>query len=265
MKKLSLVVSSVLLMGSVYAQSINIKSGWELKGISGNIHKMSTFDNSCVDYIWKYDRSGDIAQWKVYSTHGETIFETIDSITYEDGFWVKSSSDCVITLENESNQTMEQEKQEQVKNDIQDIEKSELTQEQKDGLVFMYQEEKVARDVYNYLYQLWGAKVFINIAKAEQSHMDAVKSILEKYELDIASDEAGVFELEELQKLYDDLVAMGSVSYDEAIKVGVLVEETDIKDLEELIIDAPEDIKVIYQNLLDGSYKHLDAFNKQVN
>jgi len=140
-----------------------------------------------------------------------------------------------------------------------------LTQEQKDGLVFMYQEEKVARDVYNNLYEKWNIKVFSNIAKAEQSHMDAVKSILEKYNLDIPNDEVGVFELEELQKLYDDLVAMGSVSSSEAIKVGVLVEETDIKDLEELIVDAPEDIKVIYQSLLNGSYNHLNAFNKQVN
>jgi len=140
-----------------------------------------------------------------------------------------------------------------------------LTQEQKDGLVFMYQEEKVARDVYNNLYEKWNIKVFSNIAKAEQSHMDAVKSILERYNLDIPNDEVGVFELEELQKLYDDLVAMGSVSSSEAIKVGVLVEETDIKDLEELIVDAPEDIKVIYQSLLNGSYNHLNAFNKQVN
>ena len=142
----------------------------------------------------------------------------------------------------------------------------ELTQEQKDGLIFMYQEEKVARDVYLEMYEMWGVRVFSNIAKAEQTHMDSVKAILEKYELDvpILSDTRGEFDLTELQELYHSLITMGSASSNEALKVGVLVEETDIADLIERMVDAPDDIKTIYQNLLNGSYNHLNAFNKQV-
>jgi hypothetical protein len=139
-----------------------------------------------------------------------------------------------------------------------------LTDEQKAGLVFMYQEEKVARDVYNTMYVKWGSKVFANIAKSEQSHMDAVKAILVKYSLEVPSDVAGTFELEELQTLYTTLIGMGNVSSNEAMKVGVLVEETDIADLIERMVDAPDDIEIVYQNLLNGSYNHLNAFSKQV-
>lgn len=139
-----------------------------------------------------------------------------------------------------------------------------LSDEQKAGLVFMYQEEKVARDVYNAMYTKWGSKVFANIAKSEQSHMDAVKAILEKYSLEVPSDEAGVFTDSDLLALYNTLIGMGNVSSNEAMKVGVLVEETDIADLIERMVDAPDDIEIVYQNLLNGSYNHLNAFSKQV-
>lgn len=143
---------------------------------------------------------------------------------------------------------------------------AELTDEQKEGLIFMYQEEKVARDVYTKMYEKWGTKVFLNISKSEQTHMDSVRAILEKYDLEVpvASDTIGIFELEELQNLYNTLITMGNVSSNEAMKVGVLVEETDIADLIERMNDAPEDIRVIYQSLLNGSYNHLNAFSKQV-
>ncbi len=139
-----------------------------------------------------------------------------------------------------------------------------LTEEQEAGLIFMYQEEKVARDVYNAMYAKWGSKVFTNIAKSEQSHMDAVKAILEKYNLAVPSDTAGEFTDADLLALYNTLIASGNVSSNEAMKVGVLVEETDIADLIERMNDAPEDIKIVYQNLLNGSYNHLNAFSKQV-
>ncbi|MEA3384513.1 MAG: DUF2202 domain-containing protein [Campylobacterota bacterium] len=143
---------------------------------------------------------------------------------------------------------------------------AELTQEDKDGLIFMYQEEKVARDVYLAMYDIWNIRIFSNIASAEQTHMDSVKAILEKYELEVPvlSDTRGVFDLEELQELYNTLIVMGKVSSNEALKVGVLVEETDIADLIERMEDAPDDIKTVYQSLLNGSYNHLNAFNKQV-
>lgn len=144
-----------------------------------------------------------------------------------------------------------------------DMETTELTDEEAELLIFMREEEKLARDVYLTLYDEWGQKVFQNIANSEQQHTDAIKMLIEKYELTdpVTNDEIGVFENEELQELYNALTELGSESIYEALKVGGAIEEIDILDLEEAMeITDNEDINLVYQNLLKGSENHLRAF-----
>ena len=143
---------------------------------------------------------------------------------------------------------------------------STLTQDQIDGLVFMYQEEKLARDVYRKLKNKWHLRVFENIVKAERRHMNKVKRLLDYYHIPIPVDskEIGVFADEELQALYKDLLAKGRQSREDALEVGVLVEETDIADLKERMTDIPRKIRRVYRNLLQGSRSHLKAFNRQL-
>ncbi len=139
-----------------------------------------------------------------------------------------------------------------------------LTEVQKDDLTYIYQEEKVARDVYRVLGNVWGENVFINIQESEQQHMDAVKGLLVQYSLPIPviEDTTGVFENEELQSLYNELVAEGKKSKEAAYKVGILIEETDITDLEERMEDAPDDVVRVFSNLLSGSESHFRAFSR---
>ena len=64
-----------------------------------------------------------------------------------------------------------------------------------------------------------------------------------------------------LQALYDQLVAGGSVSLVEALKVGAAIEEIDIIDLQAaLALVDNRDIRLVYENLLSGSRNHLQAF-----
>ncbi len=139
-----------------------------------------------------------------------------------------------------------------------------LTQQQAEDLVFMYEEEKMARDTYMMLGDIWGLSTFSNIQNAEQRHMDSIKSLLQKYNIPVpaTSYAVGAFENGELQALYNQLVDQGSASSQDALEVGVLIEETDIADLEEKIIGAPDDVRVVYESLLRGSYNHLRAFNR---
>jgi hypothetical protein len=144
---------------------------------------------------------------------------------------------------------------------------SALSDAQKAGLIFMVEEEKMARDVYEYLYAKWDLGIFSNIAKAEQKHMDDVIALLEKYDLDYSAtlQTRGSFENKELQSLYDSLIDTGDASIVGALKVGKLIEETDIEDLEGLVAEGlPEDLKTVYENLLNGSYNHLSAFTNQL-
>ncbi|MEE8120283.1 MAG: DUF2202 domain-containing protein [Anaerolineales bacterium] len=140
---------------------------------------------------------------------------------------------------------------------------TDLSEAEADGLSFMREEEKLARDVYLMLYEQWGIKIFNNIARAEETHMSAVADLLERYGLpDPAADTAvGVFTNPELQALYDQLMEDGSQSLADALRVGALVEEVDILDLETYIAQTDnEDVLLVYQNLLKGSYNHLRAF-----
>jgi len=137
-----------------------------------------------------------------------------------------------------------------------------LSDEEAQGLLYMREEEKLARDLYNAFYATWGLPVFQNIAASEQTHMDAIKVLLDRYGLaDPAQAQPGVFSDPDLQALYNQLLASGNQSLGNAIKAGGAVEEVDILDLQarnELTDQA--DILKVYGNLKSGSENHLRAF-----
>ncbi len=138
----------------------------------------------------------------------------------------------------------------------------ELTADEVAGLLFMREEEKLARDVYLALYEMWNVRIFDNIAGSESAHMDAVKGLLDDYGLaDPAVEAPGVFTNADLQALYDELVETGAQSLEDALRVGAAIEEIDILDLEAHMAETDrEDILRVYDNLLRGSYNHLRAF-----
>lgn len=138
----------------------------------------------------------------------------------------------------------------------------ELTEAEQEALIFMREEEKLAHDVYLAMYELWGMPIFRNISSSEQSHTEAVKTLLDGYSVsDPASDKLGVFTNPDLQILYNDLVAQGSQSLAEALRVGAAIEEIDILDLQERLAQTDNaDIQHVFNNLLQGSNNHLRAF-----
>ncbi len=137
----------------------------------------------------------------------------------------------------------------------------ELNASEKEGLLYMAEEEKLAGDVYLVLQEKWNLRVFDNIGRAEQTHESAVKTLLTRYSLPDPTAEAGEFSNETLQTLYDDLVIRGSASAKDALEVGAAIEEIDILDLEERMNQTDkEDILLVYANLKKGSENHLRAF-----
>ena len=142
---------------------------------------------------------------------------------------------------------------------------AELATAEIEALTWMREEEKLARDVYMALGAQFEVQVFDNIAAAEQTHMDAVLSLLQRYGLDdpAAGRGPGEFSDPVLQGLYDDLMAAGSTSLVAALRVGAEIEELDIVDLQERATTTP-DIQFVFDNLERGSRNHLRAFTKQL-
>lgn len=138
-----------------------------------------------------------------------------------------------------------------------------LDYEEEQSLLFMREEEKLARDVYLTFYEQWEKPVFANIAESEQTHTDAVAEKIEKYGLPdpVIDDTIGIFVNSFLLEKYYELVAKGQLSELDALMVGAFIEELDIIDLQESIEKTDEaDIQELYSNLMRGSRNHLRAF-----
>ncbi len=130
-------------------------------------------------------------------------------------------------------------------------------------LPFMREEEKLARDVYTFMYNKWGSLIFSNISSSEQTHMNAILLLLNRYNLPdpVGSNGPGVFTNPLLQALYAQLTAQGSASMIEALKVGVTIEDLDIYDLRLALTKVDnQDISLVYNNLVKGSRNHLRSF-----
>ncbi|MHB1804194.1 MAG: DUF2202 domain-containing protein [Acidithiobacillus ferrooxidans] len=139
----------------------------------------------------------------------------------------------------------------------------ELSAEERDDLLLMREEEKIARDVYLRLYDRWGIRPFDNISGAEQAHMDAILTLLKHYGLSDPAQglEVGRFRRDDLQDLYDRLVQQGLQSRENAIRVGLLIEELDIADLQNAAHRTVKpEILAVYAELERGSRNHLRAF-----
>ncbi|MEN8154813.1 MAG: DUF2202 domain-containing protein [Acidobacteriota bacterium] len=143
----------------------------------------------------------------------------------------------------------------------------EISEVEKEGLLRIREEEKLARDVYRVLYDRWGLRIFDNISRSEQKHMDAVKTLLIKYGMadPVTDDTTGNFTDPELLKLYEQLIAKGNLSITDALYVGATIEDVDIFDIQNYQLQADNmDILFVFGNLKKGSENHIRAFTGQL-
>ena len=141
-----------------------------------------------------------------------------------------------------------------------------LTDEEESAILYLREEEKLARDLYTAFYDKWGIRTFSQISGSEQNHMDSMKLLVERYGLeDPVLSEPGKFSDEKLQQIFDDLLARGLTSRGESLKAAAMVEDMDIMDfrVEQEKTEKP-DLLAVYENLERGSRNHLRAFGRQL-
>ncbi len=138
-----------------------------------------------------------------------------------------------------------------------------ISQKDADALLFMLEEEKLARDTYEYLDTTWGLNQFANIKKSEQTHMDAIENLLKQSNTTYTILEYGVFSNSDLQAFYDKFKVDGAKSVVDALQIGATIEDLDIKDLEDYVLETNNaQIINVYQSLQCGSRNHLRSFMK---
>lgn len=162
-------------------------------------------------------------------------------------------------------------------------------------LVFMREEEKLARDVYLTLSTLYPAEpAFANIGEgSEQTHTDTVRDMLATYNIadpnpdaNDLPDSIGVFTGADygwyFTEKFNYLVSWGSQSVLDALYVGAFIEELDMIDIvgcPKVIVETDNGIgegecgltytdepplQNMYTHLVDGSKDHLRAYVKNI-
>jgi len=142
-----------------------------------------------------------------------------------------------------------------------------LTDQEKSDLIFLRQEEKLAHDVYVYAYGKYGISIFDNISNSEDTHMDAVLTLMNKYNINdpAAGMTEGVFENDDLQLLYQQLISKVNLSSIQALEAGATIEDLDISDIKSFYKNTTKaDIIQVYDMLTCGSRNHLRGFTGQL-
>lgn len=131
-------------------------------------------------------------------------------------------------------------------------------------LIFTREEEKLAFDVYSYAFEQYGITAFQNIAKSETQHIQSVLRLMASYGISdpLNGDQTlGKFTDPALQLLFKQLKERVDLSESEAVKVGLLIEDMDIYDLQMGILETDKAlIQALYQSLMCGSENHMRSF-----
>lgn len=133
---------------------------------------------------------------------------------------------------------------------------------QLDQLVAMREEERMARDLYLALADSSGSPVFTRIARAEDRHLAAVDRLVVAAGGDPSTlgSTAGTYAVPQLQSRYDDWMATGTTSPEQAYQVGMALEQQDLADLKALDTSGDAELARVVSNLVSGSTRHLAAF-----
>jgi len=135
-------------------------------------------------------------------------------------------------------------------------------------LMYMHDQEKLARDLNRSFYFTWGEPIFASIAESEQRHMDILKSALDSYYLSalVETDEIGVFGAHHHKEAFAELIAQGEASLLGAYRAVGYLEEWDIDEFRDSIeFTQVQVLTNTYSNLLAGARNHLRVFASRSN
>jgi hypothetical protein len=139
-----------------------------------------------------------------------------------------------------------------------------LTDQQISDLLYLNEEEKLARDICAFFWKKHDIVIFETVMNTEKHHVDLMKKAKSTYVPEKSSDhsKAGVYTNHDLQDLYTEMTKK-STSVHKALLNAALMAETAILDVRDAISDLDgkhSKLAKVYDTLLDDSEDHLRIF-----
>lgn len=138
--------------------------------------------------------------------------------------------------------------------------------DKRDLFLKLYQEEKMAFDLYGEFYERWSLNVFNTIQQREAKHVWCVERIMDNYGYKYRTNtNTGLYQDKEIQKLYDELTVKGCISDLAALEAAAYIKEKHIAQLRERIRYQEDGyvVKVIFL-MESAAQSHLKAFVKSI-
>ncbi len=122
-----------------------------------------------------------------------------------------------------------------------------------DMLTYALQDEYLAHAEYDYIIGTYGAiRPFTNIIRAEETHIETLLPLFEKYGIAVPTDDAST-----------RVAAVASLT--EAYEAGVDAEIMNIDMYEAFLSeDLPSDVRIVFEDLMRASGSHLNAFENKL-
>jgi len=140
-----------------------------------------------------------------------------------------------------------------------------LTEQEIEDLKYLYEEERLANDVYTQLAKKWKSRIFVQIAKSEKRHYTYLLDRLEKHHIPIPKNEVSFYNSGQLNDRYDEFLHVGMRSYEEALQAAAQFEEYDIVDLQNaLALTDKRDLQLVYRYLISGAKIHLAVLYRKI-
>lgn len=132
-----------------------------------------------------------------------------------------------------------------------------------EDILFLINEEKFARDIYQFASEKYQMQVFTNKITSEENHRTLLSGLLQDAP-DIPT-AYGEFKDTLWLHAFMDFKARAAISLENAMLTGALIEEQDIFDLEKRkLLTTDTAVIRIYDILISASEQHLRSFLKSI-
>jgi len=133
------------------------------------------------------------------------------------------------------------------------------------AVLYLIEQEKLARDLYGVLDTIWVTDVFNRMANKELQHMDKLSAVAAEFMIDVPNHfneyKPGQFVNEDLRNLYIDLLFNANFSLEDAYRACANLEERKIMNLRTALKEPNFDLETTtYKTLLIGSEDNLKFF-----